>query len=209
MNLFNDTDLFTSGKSQTTVFDMPDADLVLYENFFDKVSSDNYYNILLNETSWQETNSTIYGKTHAVPRMISWYEDKSNPKTDKTGPDWTPELLEIKQKIETETSIKFNSVLLNLYRNGKDGVGWHSDKEMHFESHPIIASVSFGETRVFKLRHKFQKDIPQVEIPLRHGSFLLMAGTTQAFWEHQIPKTSKNILPRINLTFRRIKRKID
>jgi len=93
-----------------------------------------------------------------------------------------------------------------LYRNGNDGVAWHSDKTDKSGINPIIASVTFGETRLFRLRHKFRPDIEQVEIPLHHGSFLLMAGTTNSFWEHQVPKTARNIQPRINLTFRQIKR---
>src|SRR5690606_8686863 len=94
--------------------------------------------------------------------------------------------------------------LLNLYRNGQDGVSWHSDNINRSGINPVIASVTFGETRMFRLRHKFRKDIPQVEIPLHHGSFLLMAGTTNSFWEHQVPKTARKVLPRINLTFRKV-----
>jgi len=208
MNLFNDTDIFTSGIPKKTVFDVPGADLVLYEGFFDKNESDGYYNTLLANTNWKETDLTVYDKTHIVPRMISWYEDKSNPGADPNGPDWTPELLAIKQRVEAETGITFNSVLLNLYRNGKDGVGWHSDRTDNFGQNQIIASVSFGETRPFRLRHKTQKDIPVLEIPLTHGALLLMAGTTQTHWEHHIPKTAKDILPRINLTFRQIQRSV-
>jgi len=208
MNLFNDTDIFTSGIPKKTVFDVPGADLVLYEGFFDKNESDGYYNTLLANTNWKETDLTVYDKTHIVPRMISWYEDKSNPGADPNGLDWTPELLAIKQRVEAETGITFNSVLLNLYRNGKDGVGWHSDRTDNFGQNQIIASVSFGETRPFRLRHKTKKDIPVLEIPLTHGALLLMAGTTQTHWEHHIPKTSKDILPRINLTFRQIQRSV-
>lgn len=207
MNLFDDTDLFTAGKFQKIIFDLPDTDLVLYEGFFTKEESDYYYNKLLNETKWREAQLTVYDKTHKIPRMVAWYEYKNNFGASADTPDFTLDLLSIKQKIEEEIKIDFNSVLLNLYRNGKDGVGWHSDKETNFGKNAIIASVSFGETRVFKLRHKTRKDIKQVEIPLKHGSFLLMAGTTQSFWEHQIPKTAKNILPRINLTFRIVERK--
>jgi alkylated DNA repair dioxygenase AlkB len=138
--------------------------------------------------------------------MVSWYEDRTNPGANPDGQDWTPALLAIKQRVEDETKIKFNSVLLNLYRNGKDGVGWHSDRTENFGKNQIIASVSFGETRPFRLRHKTRKDVPMLEIPLTHGALLLMEGTTQTHWEHHIPKTAKDILPRINLTFRQVKR---
>ena len=208
MNLFNDTDIFTSNTPKKTVFDVPDADLMLYEGFFTKEESDGYYNTLLSTTNWKEADLTVYDKTHIIPRMISWYEDKTNPGADQNGPDWTPELLAIKKKVEAETNFTFNSVLLNLYRNGKDGVGWHSDRTENFGQNQIIASVSFGETRPFRLRHKTRKDLPMLEIPLTHGTLLLMAGTTQTHWEHHIPKTAKDILPRINLTFRQVKRQL-
>jgi len=208
MNLFNDTDIFTSNTPKKTVFDVPDADLMLYEGFFTKEESDAYYNFLLANTRWKEADLTVYDKTHIIPRMISWYEDKTNPGAHQNGPDWTPELLTIKKRVEVETNFTFNSVLLNLYRNGKDGVGWHSDRTENFGQNQIIASVSFGETRLFRLRHKTRKDLRMLEIPLTHGTLLLMAGTTQTHWEHHIPKTAKDILPRINLTFRQVKRQL-
>lgn len=208
MLLFNDTEIFTSGNREKKVFDLPDTELILCDSLFTKEESDNYYNVLLNTTSWREYEMEIYDKSLKVPRMISWYEDQTNIGVALDCPDWTPELLQIKERVEAETQVKFNSVLLNLYRNGNDGVSWHSDREQNFGKDAIIASVSFGETRMFKLRHKFKKEIPQLEIPLYHGSYLLMGGTTQSFWQHQVPKTAKDILPRINLTFRIVDRKL-
>lgn len=208
MTLFNDTEIFASGSGGKKVFDLPDTELMLYDNFFTKDESDHYYTLLLNNTPWRESAMEMYDKTVTVPRMISWYEDRDNLGADGTKPDWTPELLSIRERVEKETQVKFNSVLLNLYRSGKDGVSWHSDREQNFGKDAIIASVSFGETRMFRLRHKFRKDIAQVEIPLHHGSLLLMAGATQSFWQHQVPKTAKMILPRINLTFRQINRSL-
>ncbi|NDP26735.1 MAG: alpha-ketoglutarate-dependent dioxygenase AlkB [Flavobacterium sp.] len=207
MILFNDTEIFTSGSGEKKVFDLPDTELMLYDNFFSKEVSDHYYTTLLNNTPWKEYAMEIYNKTITVPRMIAWYEDRNNLGANLSTPDWTPELLLIKEKVEKETLVDFNCVLLNLYRNGKDGVGWHSDREQNFGKNAIIASVSFGETRMFRLRHMFKKDVPQIEIPLHHGSLLLMAGTTQSFWQHQVQKTPKDILPRINLTFRQIHRR--
>ncbi|TDD74696.1 alpha-ketoglutarate-dependent dioxygenase AlkB family protein [Flavobacterium caseinilyticum] len=208
MTLFNDTEIFTSGLAGKKVFDLPDTELLLHDNFFNKEESNHYYTTLLQATPWQKYAMEIYDKTVTVPRMISWYEDNNNLGADLKKPNWTPELLSIKDRVEKETQKKFNSVLLNLYRNGNDGVGWHSDREQNFGPNAIIASVSFGETRMFRLRHKFRKEIPSVEIPLHHGSLLLMAGTTQSFWQHQVPKTTKDILPRINLTFRKIDRSL-
>ena len=206
MTLFSDTELFATGLKGKKIFDLPDAELILIDNFFTKEESDRFYEKLLHQTKWREYEMEMYDKVVTAPRMISWYEGKDNVGADLNGPDWTYELLTIRGRVERETQLDFNSLLLNLYRNGNDGVSWHSDKEHNSGPNPIIASVTFGETRMFRLRHKFRKEIPQVEIPLHHGSFLLMAGTTNSFWQHQVPKTAKNVLPRINLTFRRTNR---
>lgn len=201
MNLFDDTEIFTSGTGGKKIFDLPDADLTLIDNFFSKEESDYYYNTLLNQTKWHAYEMPMYDKVVTAPRMVSWHGD-SNPDSRKSSPEWPVELLTIRQRVENETHLKFNAVLLNLYRNGKDGVSWHSDKTSSSNKNMNIASVTFGETRMFRLRHKFLKHIPQIEIPLHHGTFLLMAGNTNTYWEHQVPKTARNVLPRINLTFR-------
>ena len=206
MRLFNDTELFSTGTGGKKVFDVPDADLLLIDNFFSKQESDYYYDKLLNETQWHEYDMPMYDKIVTAPRMVSWYRDDDLDEYHPT-PNWPLELQTIRQRVENETQIQFNAVLLNLYRNGKDGVGWHSDKTVSSNKNMNIASVTFGETRMFRLRHKFRKEIPQLEIPLHHGSFLLMAGNTNSFWQHQIPKTAREVLPRINLTFRKINRK--
>ena len=206
MTLFDDTEIFRTAAGGKKIFDLPEADVMLIDGFFNKEESDCYYKTLLSQTKWRQYEMPMYDKVVTAPRMISWFEDAGNPGRGDDIPELTDDLKFIRQRIETETNLKFNAVLLNLYRNGNDGVAWHSDKTNKSGADPVIASVSFGETRVFRLRHKFRKDLKPVEIPLHHGSFLLMAGTTNSFWEHQIPKTSKQILPRINLTFRQVKR---
>lgn len=205
MTLFEDTEIFMSGTRGKKTFDLPDTDLMLHDQFFSKEESDLYYNLLLQETPWREYDMPMYDKTVTAPRMICWYEDRNPEAPAQNLLCWTPELLAIRERVESETGEKFNAVLLNLYRNGKDGVSWHSDKEGKSGKDPVIASVTFGETRMFRLRHKSRKDVPKVEIPLFHGSFLLMAGTTNSFWEHEVPKTAKDVLPRINLTFRQVR----
>lgn len=200
LTLFNHTELFALGTGGKKIFDRPDADVILIDNFFSKSESDYYYNTLLHQTQWREYEMPMYDKVVTAPRMVSWYQDNA------TGiPPLTTDLQEIRKRVEAETAIKFNAVLLNLYRNGNDGVAWHSDSTSSANKNMNIASVTFGETRMFRFRHKFRKDLPQVEIPLHHGSFLLMAGSTNSFWEHQVPKTARKVLPRINLTFRQVK----
>jgi len=204
MKLFNDTDLFATGTRGTQEFDLPDADIMLIDNFFSKEESDDFYDKLLTETQWREYEMPMYDKIVTAPRMISWHQDKEDGIPSGNAPEFTAGLNKIRQRVETQIGLKFNAVLLNLYRNGSDGVSWHSDKIDKSGINPIIASVTFGETRMFRLRHKFRKDVPQLEIPLYHGSFLIMAGKTNSFWEHAVPKTAKEVLPRINLTFRRV-----
>ncbi len=201
--LFDDNELFTIGTRGRRTYDLPDADILLIDAFFDKEESDYYYKIFLDSTNWSEYEMSMYDKRVKAPRLISWHEDSKNP-TDNSAQAFTKDLNGIRAKVQKETNLDFNAVLLNLYRNGNDSVAWHSDKTHRTNDNPTIASVSFGETRMFKLRHKIRKDFPIVEIPLYHGTFLLMTGTTNTFWEHHVPRTSKNILPRINLTFRQV-----
>ena len=117
---------------------------------------------------------------------------------------WITPLQELKKRIVSAVGTTFNSVLLNQYRDGRDSMGWHSDDEPELGSAPSIASLSLGGERRFVLRHKKRKDLKSVEISLAHGSLLVMRGSTQIFWKHQIPKTKKTIDARLNLTFRRI-----
>ncbi len=114
---------------------------------------------------------------------------------------WTAPLLEIKAAVEKHTAGAFNSVLLNLYRDGDDSVAWHSDDEPELGPEPLIASVSFGATRKFQLRHQVDA-ARRVDLELTHGSLLVMRGPTQRCWKHQIPKTARAVDPRVNLTFR-------
>jgi alkylated DNA repair dioxygenase AlkB len=116
---------------------------------------------------------------------------------------FTPSLLQIKTDIESFTESKFNSVLANLYRNGQDSMGWHSDDEPELGSNPIIASLSLGEERVFKLRHRKDKTL-KMDVPLPHGSLLVMSGAMQHQWQHALPKSARAMSPRINLTFRQV-----
>ncbi len=201
--LFQDNELFTSGTRGRLEYNLQDADIVLIDAFFNKEESDYYYKTFLDSTNWSEYEMKMYDKQVKAPRLISWHEDL-NVATDNLSQAFTKDLNDIRTKVQKETNLDFNAVLLNLYRNGNDSVAWHSDKTNRTTQNPIIGSVSFGETRMFKLRHKTRKDIPIVEIPLYHGTFLLMAGTTNSFWEHQVPRTSREILPRINLTFRQL-----
>ena len=185
--------------------DLPDADLVFYPSYFTKQESDAFFEELQSHTKWTQEQIRIYGKTIQVPRLTAWYGDDDTSYSysgiTMTAEPWTPTLREIKEKTEKTTDKVFNSVLMNLYRDGQDSVSWHSDDEAELGRNPVIGSVSFGGDRNFQFKHRYSTGLRH-EIRLSHGSFLLMKGPTQHYWSHQIPKTKKPCCPRINLTFR-------
>ena len=192
----------------TQLFQLPDADVTLYPSLFEIAESDRLFQELLTKTEWRHDAIQIYGRQIPLPRLTAWYGDEGASYTysgiEMNPAPWTAALLSIKDRIEAAAGVSFNSVLLNLYRDGRDGVAWHQDNERELGKNPVIGSVSFGETRTFQLRHRSRKDLGIVNIDLSHGSFLLMKGTTQHFWRHRLPKTPRVLKPRMNLTFRRI-----
>ena len=192
-------------KQNMESFSLPDAEIKFYPNFFDKTESDLIFENLFREIKWRSDKIKLYGKEIDLPRKTAWYGESDKiykySGIQMLPESWTPTLLKVKLAIEKVANINFNSVMMNLYRDGNDGISWHTDAEPELGKNPIIGSVSFGQTRRFMLRHRNNKEL-KCEIELTHGSFLLMSGATQHFWQHQIPKTSKKLAPRINLTFR-------
>jgi alkylated DNA repair dioxygenase AlkB len=184
---------------------MPDAEIVLYPDFFSAAESDAFLQEILAHIAWSQETIRLWGKTIALPRLTAWYGDPGKSYTYSgitLHPDpWTSTLLAIKRRIDEVAAVRFNSVLLNLYRDGRDSVSWHSDDEPELGQHPIIGSVSFGATRRFQFKHK-QRRTRCTSVELSHGSVLLMQGATQHHWLHRIPKTPRACGPRINLTFR-------
>jgi alkylated DNA repair dioxygenase AlkB len=195
-------------KASAETLSMPDAEVVFYRNFFSTTEGDMLFEQLLRETKWRQDKIKYYGKEMNLPRLTAWHGEKGTAYTYSNiqmNPDpWTQTLLYIKEKVEGVAKANFNSVLLNLYRDGKDSVSWHRDNEPELGKNPVIASLSFGATRPFQLKHKLDKDMSKVSLDLSHGSLLIMQGATQEFWLHQIPKTSKPVGQRLNLTFRYI-----
>lgn len=190
------------------VFDLPDAEIIYYPGFFNAAESAVLFQDLLNNIPWQQDEITIFGKTHNQPRLTCLFGNEGKTYsysniTMKPHP-WNALLMPLKARIERVTGVHFSTVLLNLYRNGSDSNGWHADDEKELGQNPTIGSVSFGAERYFHLKHRFKKDLKQ-KILLQNGSLLLMKGTTQHYWLHQIPKTAKPTPARINLTFRIIK----
>jgi alkylated DNA repair dioxygenase AlkB len=193
---------------QPIVFNLPDADVVYYPNLFDNARANELFSKLITEVPWQQDAITVFGKTHPQPRLTALYGNEGKPygysNIVMQPHAWNALLVFVKNAVEDICGENFTTVLLNYYRDGKDSNGWHADNERELGKNPTIASVSFGAERVFQLKHNSDPNAKQ-NIVLAHGSLLVMKGTTQHFWKHQIPKTTKNIEPRINLTFRIIK----
>jgi alkylated DNA repair dioxygenase AlkB len=184
-------------------FDLPDADISYYPNFFDESEADAIFAELYSDIPWRQDEIRVFGKVHAQPRLTALYGGKPYSYSGITMQpnQWNQLLQKIKSRVESVCNTEFTTVLLNLYRDGKDSNGWHADNEKELGANPVIASVSFGAERTFHLRHNANPDLKQ-SIVLGRGSLLLMKGTTQHFWKHQIPKTAKPMEARINLTFR-------
>jgi len=184
---------------------LPDSTILYYPDFLAIEKATFYFEHLRKETPWQQDNIKIFGKEYAQPRLTALFGNNGKPYSYSNitmqPHEFTPELLEIKRKIEAKTDTVFTSCLLNLYRDGRDSNGWHADNEKELGQNPVIASVTLGQGRFFHLKHRTQKELKH-KLLLQHGSLLLMQGTTQHNWLHQIAKTAKPIEERINLTFR-------
>lgn len=167
-----------------------------YGQLLSQKNANLYLDTFLNTISWQDDEYFIAGK-HIIPnRKIAWFGTAPPTKIEQLQ-DWTNDLLILKNKVETETNEHYNSCLLNLYHNGNESLGWHSDSETG-----AVASLSLGATRKFVFKHKKTKE--KVSFNLTNGDLLVMKGSTQTHWLHCVPPTKKVLLPRINLTFRKL-----
>lgn len=197
-------DLFSEIFNNNEPIIIKNGSYIYIPNFFSKIDADFFLNDFIKNIIWEQQSMNIYGKIVQFPRLTTWYGD-----TDKSYSfsgitlqphDWNESLLKIKKAIEPLSGVQFNSVLLNRYRDGNDSISWHTDAEKELGKNPIIASVNFGEERVFQLKHIDTGE--RIDIILKHGSLLIMMGELQHFWKHQVPKSKKPMKERINLTFR-------
>ncbi|MGR2965746.1 alpha-ketoglutarate-dependent dioxygenase AlkB [Vibrio vulnificus] len=176
--------------SSMFLFDSPDwltitdGQLLWWPTFLSQDQAETYFAQLKHELPWEQKAIQMFGRQVLQPRP------------------WTPTLLDLKARCENASGHLFNSVLANLYRNGQDSMGWHQDDEPELGGNPVIASVNLGESRRFVLQHLITKE--KIEFELTSGSLLIMAGSTQHYWRHCVPKTAKAKSERINLTFRQI-----
>ena len=187
--------------------ELPGAKLRYYQRFLSVDRANYYYKNFLETIPWQQEDVKVFGKVYAQPRLTSLHSDSLSSYTYsgltlQPNP-MTKTLFELLNLIQTVCQHDFNCVLLNLYRNGSDSNGWHADNEKELGKYPKIASFSFGADRFFHFKHRKIKE-QRYKMELHHGSLLLMEGEMQKYWLHQIPKTKRQLEPRINLTFRKI-----
>lgn len=183
-----------------------DSELYLFKRFYPPAEADSLFDALLTDIAWREEHIVIFKKRVKAPRLMCWYGDPEAyyrySGVDHKPMPWTLPLLDIKEQIEKKCRSHFNSVLANCYRDGNDSMGCHSDDEKELGVNPVIASLSLGDERVFKMHHK--KTNGSLIIPLCHGDLLVMGGACQQHWRHSVPKTKTPKGLRINLTFRKI-----
>lgn len=181
-----------------------DGGLYYIPNFLSENDANKYYFLLQDDIDWRHDENFIFGKRVITRRKVAWYGDKDYKYTysnsAKIAHPWTPVLAEIKDNIEHMIEEKFNSCLLNLYHDGTEGMGWHSDDESELKPHGVIASLSLGAERKFELKHK--NTLEKVLLTLQHGSLLIMKGEIQSHWQHRLTVSNKVKESRINLTFR-------
>jgi len=181
-------------------------DIEVIEDFFDAAESERIYRCLLNEHQWPDNRYIVAGRQFILPRLQTWHADpgirysySSNLLQTRL---WTPLLSGIRVQVESYLNVSFNSVLVNLYRNGDDHVGWHADNEQELGDQPFIASLTFGAERRFAFRHK--KTSEQGSVSLRSGTLLIMQPAFQHHWLHSLPIDQNVAEGRINLTFRKV-----
>lgn len=184
---------------------LPQDGIVEYSGrVFSPEESATLFEALLATSPWQPDEVILFGQKRILSRKVTWMGDTgfiySYSGTSKTAGPWTPLILSIKERVERLCGHTFNSCLLNLYHDGSEGMGWHSDDEKTLGRNPVIASVSFGAERPFRFKHRLTKEV--VPLMLENGSLLVMKGETQHHWLHTLPKTKRVTAPRINLTFR-------
>ncbi len=188
--------------------EIPDGELTYWPALYSPARSRALLEALARDVPWRQEALRFGGKSYPQPRLTAWYGDPgaqySYSGLSLAPLPWNETLAEVRQDIERLVGRTFNSALLNYYRDGQDSVGWHSDAEPELGRNPLIASLSLGATRKFALRHRKRKHLAPLVLELAGGSLLLMAGTTQHYWQHRVPRTRLPVSARINLTFRTI-----
>ncbi|ANG62100.1 DNA repair protein [Marinobacterium aestuarii] len=193
-------------EENTQIIQAPGADLVVVRGFVDTQQSKQLIRCLSLEIDWRQDRIRLFGREHAIPRLQQFQGEpglhyRYSGLLLEARP-WHPLIEQLRRRITAVEPAPFNCALLNLYRDGEDSMGWHSDDEPELGLDPVIASLSLGQPRRFVLRHRTDRQQPKIELLLDDGSLLLMRGSTQHHWQHALPRTRRHCTPRLNLTFR-------
>jgi alkylated DNA repair dioxygenase AlkB len=195
--------LFNEYRASNNIL-VKDGAVYYYGKILSYEEANQHLDLLMRNIQWENDDLVFFGKRVTTKRKVAWYGDSeymyTYSNTTKRALAWTKDLSELKQIVEKYAGTKFNSCLLNLYHNGSEGMGWHSDDEKPLGKNNTIASLSFGAERKFSFKHKQTKQT--VSLVLEHGSLLIMKDSTQNNWLHSLPKSKNITQPRINLTFR-------
>jgi alkylated DNA repair dioxygenase AlkB len=196
-----------SAADSLRVLDLPRADVRYGADAFTP-DADALLDALRGEIPWERHRLRLFGREVASPRLSCWIGDAgaayTYSRTRFEPHPWTSTLASLREDLATRFGLRFNSVLANLYRDGRDSMGWHSDDEPELGVQPVIASLSFGAERRFRFRSRTTRRVA-LSIDLAHGSLLLMRGATQRSYQHDLPKTARAVGERVNLTFRWIR----
>lgn len=199
----------SQSKSSTSPLTIPEAlqPWLVYEpEFLSAPESKQLYQTLVDEISWEQPFVTVFGQSHQIPRLQDWQSD-DGVKYQYSGKElaprpWHPTVFNLKQHIEAFTGKRFNSVLINYYRNGNDKMGWHADNEPELGANPAVVSVSLGAER--DIQFKSNEYPKAINVMLVDGSLLMMKAGMQRHFQHQIPARKRIAQPRISLTFRHV-----
>ncbi|WP_414638584.1 alpha-ketoglutarate-dependent dioxygenase AlkB family protein [Arenimonas sp.] len=190
------------------LYPIPDGTLHFKPDWLPRAEADEVLAGLMDSIRWETHRIRMFGREVDSPRLSCWIGDSGASyvysRTRFEPRPWPAALQALRPRIDAAAGVVMNSVLANLYRNGQDAMGWHSDDEPELGTRPVIASLSLGGTRRFAFKHR-RDPTKKFALDLAHGSLLIMSGDTQANWRHALPRTARTVAPRLNLTFRRIK----
>lgn len=189
----------------TETLDIKNGICKIYRNYLSTDEANTLFNQLEQNIPWSKSDLKLYGKTLQTPRFQCWMGDSTvNAEVySNTRIDWDSDILHLKQRIEQDLQFKFNYLLLNLYKTGKDYISYHSDNEV-LQSTDLIGSLSLNGPRRFLIQHKSNKK-EIIETMVNNGDLMIMDGEMQKYYKHSVPKTTRQVNARINLTFRKAK----
>lgn len=186
--------------------EVPGAALTLHRAVPLGVPPERLLSELIDDTPWETGDVVLFGKRYRQPRLFAWYGDSDAHYryacTGLSPRPWSARLADLRRRLQALSGAAFNSVLVNYYRDHRDSMGLHADDEPELGPAPVIASLSLGAERPFRLRHRRDRSRGSLRLTLPSGSVLVMAGATQANWKHELPKQARPCGPRLNLTFR-------